>query len=151
MWSGTVETKNVKSLERSTYHLLKRAAQHAANLHSEKVGKHGLTQRQYAVLAAVDENEGISQTSLVELTSIDRSTLADMVGRLIAQGYVRRKRDKKDARRNVLKLTAAGKRGLQTVGPDIASVDRKLTRLIPKEHRKSFRAALKILAGHSND
>ncbi|VAV94821.1 Transcriptional regulator, MarR family [hydrothermal vent metagenome] len=151
MWSGTVETKNVKSLERSTYHLLKRAAQHAANLHSEKVGKHGLTQRQYAVLAAVDENEGISQTSLVELTSIDRSTLADMVGRLIAQGYVRRKRDKKDARRNVLKLTAAGKRGLQTVGPDIASVDRKLTHLIPKEHRKSFRAALKILAGHSNN
>lgn len=144
-----METKNVKSLERSTYHLLKKAAQQAGNFYSEKVGNHGLTQRQFAVLAAVDENEGISQTKLVELTSIDRSTLADMVGRLIAQGYVRRKRDKTDARRNVLKLTAAGKRGLQTVGPGIASVDRKLNSLIPKEHRKSFRAALKILADHS--
>ncbi len=146
-----METKNVKSLERSTYHLLKRAAQHAANLYGDKAGKHGLTQRQFAVLAAIDENEGTSQTRLVQLTSIDRSTLADMVGRLIAQGYVRRKRDKKDARRNVLKLTAAGKRGLQTVGPSIASVDRKLTSLIPAEHRKSFRAALKILARHSKE
>lgn len=143
------ENANVKQLERSTYHLLKRAAQHAANLHSDKVGKHGLTQRQFAALVAVDQNEGISQTQLVELTSIDRSTLADLVGRLIAQGYVRRKRDKNDARRNVLKLTAAGKRALQTASPGIASVDRKLTSIIPKEHRKSFRAALKILATQS--
>ncbi len=141
-----VESTIVKQLERSTYHLLKRAAKHAANLHGDKVGKHGLTQRQFAVLIAVDENEGLSQTMLVTLTSIDRSTMADLVGRLIAQGYIRRKRDKTDGRRNVLKMTAAGKRALQTAGPGIASVDRKLTSLIPKEHRKSFRAALKILA-----
>ena len=144
----TVKSRNVKSLERSTYHLLKRAAQNAANLYSEKAGKHGLTQRQFAVLVAMDENEGASQTQLVDLTSIDRSTLADMIGRLIAQGYVRRKRDKNDARRNVLKLTAAGKRGIEKVGPGLAGVDRRLTNLIPKEHRKSFRAALKILAAH---
>lgn len=146
-----METTNIKQLERSIYHLLKRAAQHAANLHNEKVGKYGLTQRQYAVLVAVEENEGTSQTQLVNLTSIDRSTLADLVGRLIAQGYVRRKRDKNDARRNVLKLTAAGKRALQTTGPGIASVDRKLTSLIPKEHRKSFRAALKVIATQPAD
>jgi len=146
-----VETTNIKQLESSIYHLLKKAAQHAANLHSDKVGKHGLTQRQYAVMVAIEENEGTSQIQLVSLTSIDRSTLADLVGRLIAQGYVRRKRDKNDARRNVLKLTAAGKRALQTASPGIASVDRKLTNLIPKEHRKSFRAALKIIAQQSTD
>ena len=131
--------------------MLKRAARHAANLHSEKVSDHGLTQRQFAALAALNENDGISQTQLVELTDIDRSTLADLVGRLIAQGYIRRKRDRNDARRNVLKLTAAGKRALQTVGPGIASVDRKLNSLIPKEHRKAFRAALKILADQPTD
>ena len=144
-----VETTNIKQLESSVYHLLKRASQHAANLHSDKVGKHGLTQRQFAVLVAIEENEGISQTLLVNLTSIDRSTLADLVGRLIAQGYVRRKRDKNDARRNVLKLTVPGKRALQTAGPGIAGVDRKLISLIPKEHRKSFRAALKVIAQQS--
>ena len=143
------DTPIVKQLERSTFHLLKRAAQHATNLHAGTIDKHGLTQRQFAVLLAVSENDGLSQTMLVALTSIDRSTLADLVGRLIAQGYIRRKRDKNDARRNVLKITAPGRRALQTAGPAIAKVDRKLTSLIPKEHRKSFRAALKILANHS--
>ena len=140
------QTSNVKQLERSTFQLLKKAAQNAANLYVEKVGKNGITQRQFAVLIAVNENIGISQTQLVELTSIDRSTLADLVGRLIAQGYLRRKRDKNDARRNVLKLSAAGKRALEDAEPSLSSVDRKLSSLIPKEHRKSFRLALKILA-----
>ncbi len=140
------EISNVKQLERSMFHLLKKAAQNAANIYAEKVGKNGVTQRQFAVLVAVNENIGISQTKLVELTSIDRSTLADLVGRLIAQGYLRRKRDKNDARRNVLKLSAAGKRALDVAEPGLSSVDRKLTSLIPKEHRKSFRLALKILA-----
>jgi len=140
------EPSNVKQLERSIFHLLKKAAQNAANIYVEKVGKDGITQRQFAVLIAVNENVGISQTQLVELTSIDRSTLADLVGRLIAQGYLRRKRDKNDARRNVLKLSAAGKRALDDAEPGLSSVDRKLSNLIPKEHRKSFRLALKILA-----
>lgn len=146
-----VKSTNIKQLDRSTYHLLKKAAQHAANLYSDKIGKHGLTQRQYAILTAIDQKEGASQTQLVELTSIDRSTLADVVARMISQGYIRRKRDKSDARRNVLKLTAAGKRAVETADPGIASVDRKLTSLIPKEHRKSFRAALKILASQSTE
>ncbi len=140
------EVSNVKQLERSMFHLLKKAAQNAANIYVDKVGKNGVTQRQFAVLVAVNENIGISQTKLVELTSIDRSTLADLVGRLIAQGYLRRKRDKNDARRNVLKLSAAGKRALDVAEPGLSSVDRKLASLIPKEHRKSFRLALKILA-----
>jgi DNA-binding MarR family transcriptional regulator len=146
-----MENTQVRQLERSTYHLLKRAAQHAANLYVDKVGKNGLTQRQFAVLLAVNEYEGVSQTKLVAMTGIDRSTMADLVGRLIAQGYVRRKRDKNDARRNVLKLTAAGKRALETAEPGVASVDRKLSNLIPKEHRKSFRAALKILSDLQKD
>lgn len=143
------QLSDVKQLERSTYHLLKRAAQHAANLYVDKVGKKGLTQRQFAVMLTIDKNAGLSQINLVSLTGIDRSTMADLVGRLIAQGYVRRKRDKNDGRRNVLKLTAAGKRALDSTGPGVASVDRKLTSLIPVEHRKSFRAALKILAEKS--
>lgn len=140
---------DIKQLEKSTYHLLKRAGQHAANLYVDKVGKNGLTQRQFAVLLAIDENSGLSQINLVALTGIDRSTLADLVGRLIAQGYVRRKRDKNDGRRNILNLTAAGKRALERAEPGVASVDRKLTSLIPVEHRKSFRAALKILASQA--
>ena len=61
--------KDVKQLSRSPYHLLKRAAQYAAHIYQGEVGKSGLTQRQYTVLLSVDQNEGLSQTSLVKMTS----------------------------------------------------------------------------------
>ena len=55
--------KDVKQLSRSPYHLLKRAAQYAAYVYQGEVGKAGLTQRQFTVLIAVDQNEGVSQTA----------------------------------------------------------------------------------------
>lgn len=144
------ESQQVKQLERSTYHLLKRAAQTASDLYADKVGRDGLTQRQFAVLVALKIHEGASQTALVKITGIDRSTMADLVARLISHGYLLRKRDKLDGRRNVLKLTAEGRRTLQRAEPGVASVDRKIASLIPKEHRKSFRAALKTLSDLQN-
>ena len=48
--------KDVKQLSRSPYHLLKRAAQYAAHIYQGEVGKSGLTQRQFTVLLAVDQN-----------------------------------------------------------------------------------------------
>ena len=45
----------------------------------------GLTPRQFAVLQTVEENDGISQTALSVRTGIDRSTLAELAARLIAQ------------------------------------------------------------------
>ncbi len=139
---------SIKQLENSTYNLLKRASQVAANIYLEKNGSGGLTQRQYVVLMAINHNDGISQAGLVDITGIDRSTMAELTGRLVAQGYIRSRKDKNDGRRNVLKLTAPGRRAMGEAGPCIASVDRKLSSLIPVEHRKSFRKALKMLADY---
>ena len=116
------QKNNAKRLEKSPYHLLKTAAQYAANIYMADVGKSGLTQRQYTVLAAVDGNDGVSQTDLVKITGIDRSTLADLISRLVAQGYLQRKRCKDDARTNNVRLTAAGRRTLQSAQPGAAEV-----------------------------
>jgi DNA-binding MarR family transcriptional regulator len=65
----------------------------------------GLTVPQLAVLVTVVENEGLSQTDLVERTGIDRSTLADIVKRLKGKGQLPRKRTKEDTRTYAVKLT----------------------------------------------
>jgi DNA-binding MarR family transcriptional regulator len=130
---------------------LKRAAQFAADVYMEHAGKDGLTQRQFTVLTVVDANEGVSQTQLVKLTGIDRSTLADMVSRLTAQGYLKRKRSKDDARINIVGLTAAGRKALSAVQPNAAAVDRKIMAEIPKENRKLFLDMLQMLADKSSD
>ena len=138
--------KDVKQLTRSAHHLLKRAAQYASTIYMDRVGKSGLTQRQYTVLAAVNEYEGASQTDLVKMTGIDRSTLADLVARLLAQGYLQRRRSKEDGRTNSVRITAAGKKILRTALPGADNSDRTLLHAIAPSLRKPFVEALSILA-----
>ena len=130
--------KDVKQFARSLSHLLKRAAQFANHIYMSEVGKSGLTHRQFTVLLAVDNNDGKSQTDLVKLTGIDRSTLADLVSRLLAQGYLQRKRSKEDGRTNAIRITTVGKKMLKMAQPGADEVDRLLSSIIPSADRKTF-------------
>jgi DNA-binding MarR family transcriptional regulator len=138
--------KDVKQFTRSPSHLLKRAAQYSNHIYMDAVGKSGLTHRQFTVLLAVDNNDGKSQTELVKVTGIDRSTLADLVARLLAQGYLQRRRTKDDGRTNAIRITAIGKKMLKTAQPGAEEVDRLLLSLVPGAERKGFVDNLSILA-----
>ncbi|MCK5744571.1 MAG: MarR family transcriptional regulator, partial [Oricola sp.] len=76
------------SLKNSPGHLLRRAQQYAHDLYSTEVGASGPTPRQYEVLHVVAANDGLSQTDLVRHTGIDRSTLADMIARMMKKGLL---------------------------------------------------------------
>jgi DNA-binding MarR family transcriptional regulator len=140
-------SKDAKTLARSFSHLLKRAVQYSVHRYNEEVGKSGLTHRQFTVLAAVDSNDGKSQTELVKITGIDRSTLADMVARLMAQGLVQRRRTKEDARTNSVRLTPQGKKMLKTAQSGAEDVDKHLLSMFPVAERKSLIDCLSELAG----
>jgi len=71
-----------------------------------------LTGTQLMALKAISENEGCSQTVVVEKTGIDRSTLADVVRRLMRTGMISRKRSRADSRTNVLTITETGTEAL---------------------------------------
>jgi hypothetical protein len=79
---------------RSPMHLLHRAHQAVGQVFVMGMQTNDPTPRQLAVLVAVTENEGLSQTDLVERTGIDRSTLADVVKRLKGNGLLQRRRTK---------------------------------------------------------
>ncbi|MGH9810564.1 MAG: MarR family winged helix-turn-helix transcriptional regulator, partial [Terriglobia bacterium] len=90
-----------------------------------------LTPRQLAVLVTVAQNEGLSQTGLVDRTGIDRSTLADIVRRLQKKGLIQRRRTKEDARAYAVKLTDEGKRVLRTAEPIARRVDDRILDALP--------------------
>ena len=99
----------------SIFHLLHRAAQRAdALLEAELKG--GLTARQAAVLAIIADNPGVNQTRIVDATGIDRSTTADLMKRLSDRGYVKRTRDRVDARAYRVQLTPKGQQELASRG-----------------------------------
>ena len=92
-------------LHRSPIHLLHRAGQCAGDIFHTEMKDGDLTPRQLAVLVTVANNEGLSQTGLVDRTGIDRSTLADIVRRMQRKGLLQRRRTKEDARAYAVKLT----------------------------------------------
>lgn len=122
--------------DRSIVHLLHRASQIAENGFTIGIGKDDLTVRQVILLAAVSENEGANQTIIGKKTGIDRSTLANMVQRLVKRGLVARRRKKKDSRAYALKLTEAGEHTLATSLPILETVEVDLlARLSIKQKR----------------
>jgi DNA-binding MarR family transcriptional regulator len=139
-------SKDAKAFARSFSHLLKRAVQYSVHCYMEEAGKSGLTHRQFTVLSAADAHEGKSQTELVRITGIDRSTLADLVARLMAQGYVQRRRTKEDARTNSIKLTPMGKKALKSAQSGADDVDKKLLSLFSVAERKGLVDCLTQLA-----
>jgi MarR family transcriptional regulator, temperature-dependent positive regulator of motility len=139
-------SKDAKTFARSFSHLLKRAVQFSVHCYMEEVGKSGLTHRQFTVLSAVDAHDGKSQTELVRITGIDRSTLADLIARLLAQGYVQRRRTKEDARTNAIKLTPAGKKMLKSAQSGADDVDKKLLAQFAAADRKTVLDALSVLS-----
>jgi DNA-binding MarR family transcriptional regulator len=138
--------KDAKPFARSFSHVLKRAVQYSVHCYMEETGKTGLTHRQYTVLSAVDAHEGKSQTELVRITGIDRSTLADLVARLLAQGYLQRRRTKEDARTNTVKLTTIGLKALKGAKSGAEDVDKKLLSHISASDRKTVMECLSALA-----
>ena len=134
------------ALERSPSHLLHRVLQLALDIYAVETGPVSITQRQYAVLAAVAADEGLSQTELVRATGIDRSTLADLVGRMIAKGYLARERSAEDARANTVKLGEAGRTALEATVPRVAAADHRILQLLGSKKREPFIEALRRLA-----
>jgi len=83
---------------------------HAVNqiMREHLVKSTGLTPSQILLLLALQENDGVSQTRLVKVSRIDRSTLADMVRRMLRSGHLSRKRTREDARAYAVRLTPLG-------------------------------------------
>jgi DNA-binding MarR family transcriptional regulator len=129
---------NASRLERSPIHLLHRAGQCAGDIFQLEMGGGDLTPRQYAVLVTVSQQEGLSQTHLVEKTGIDRSTLADIVRRMLKKGLLQRRRTKEDARAYAVKLTEEGWRSLKATDPVAKRVDDKILAVLPTNQRERF-------------
>jgi DNA-binding MarR family transcriptional regulator len=101
-----------------------------------------MTPRQYAVMKAVAVSTEPSQTTLVELTGVDRSTVADIVRRLVERGYLQRRRTRRDARMYALRITVKGHTALRDAEPAAQSTDERLLAALAPAERSAFIASL---------
>ena len=125
---------------------LRRASQVVDAVLTEILGALGITPSQVSVLQAVGAFPECSQQKLVDVTGIDRSTIADVVKRLVKCGLIARRRTKQDARVYALKLTAEGERVMREGSKAVEKTDMAIAGILTA--RASFGAHLQqIIAG----
>ena len=129
-------------LESSLTHLVHRVGQCATDAFQRYAGNQQITARQFAVLMAIARMDGASQMDVVKLTGIDRSTLADMVGRMLGRGLIERQRSKLDGRAYCLSLTQEGKAALERSIPAATRADEYLLATLEGEKREQLVRAL---------
>src|SRR5882762_2321415 len=140
---GPKKTDSGFDLSQAPSHLLRRCVQYANDLFSHEPGASDLTKQQFTVLAAVERNEGMSQTDLVTITGIDRSTLAEMIRRMIEKGLLDRERTENDQRANSVRIAMAGKKALRGARSASDRVERTLLSGLNAADRARF---LKMLS-----
>ncbi|HWD28729.1 MAG TPA: MarR family winged helix-turn-helix transcriptional regulator [Rhizomicrobium sp.] len=146
MTKGQRKSNGSFALSDSPSHLLKRCSQFFGDLYAHEAGSGELTKQQFTLLAALEHNDGVSQTALVEITGIDRSTLAEMVRRMLEKGLLSRERTEEDQRANAVAISASGRKALRAARTASERAEKALLDPLPPTERQKFVKLLGLVA-----
>lgn len=130
-----------------TGHLLRHAQQLHQALWNSEVSTE-VSSVQFAALLIVELRPGLSQAELCSELDLDRSTVADLLERMVRRGLLTREQSTEDRRRKVLTITARGTETLTALDPDVKRVDALLTESISTAERDALRALLRRMLAH---
>ncbi|MEX0791391.1 MAG: MarR family transcriptional regulator [Actinomycetota bacterium] len=106
----------------------------------------GLTMRQYAVLRALEANQGLSQAALGERLQIDASSIVLVLDDCQKAGWTERRPDPSDRRRYALHLTPAGRRATLRARDAASRAQEQLFAPLSPEQRSELSELLTLLA-----
>ena len=131
----------------SLIHQLHRASQLSDELFKAEAADQKITPRQCAVLAVVAANNGLSQQSIVNLTGIDRSTVADIVRRMIQINLLSRQRAKGNGngRAYSIAITDHGQEILKRATESARRAEKALLAKLGPDHADAFKKSLAML------
>ncbi|WP_063796140.1 MarR family winged helix-turn-helix transcriptional regulator [Streptacidiphilus griseoplanus] len=126
-------------------HLIRVAQQVHTRLWAEQVGAE-LTAPQFGVLLALALEPGSDQRTVGERASLDKATMAEMVGRLVRRGLVLRRRDPADGRRKLLALSPSGAQQVREATAGVVRVQRMLFEPLDQTEQQDLVALLGRIA-----
>src|SRR5262245_11120028 len=100
--------KNPLPIESDFLFLIYDVAQLVRRQADQRARSHGMTRAQWAVLARLEREPGITQSRLAALTDVEPITIGRLVDRLEATGLIERQPDPDDRRIWRLRLTPKG-------------------------------------------
>jgi MarR family transcriptional regulator, lower aerobic nicotinate degradation pathway regulator len=128
--------------------LLTQTAMHADRLVNQGLAGADARKWHYAVLAALQEFGPASQAALSRRTGIYRSDLVAVTNELAGRGLIERTPDPDDRRRNVITLTAQGRRYLRRLDKLVATLQDDLLAPLTQPERDQLVQLLARLLDH---
>jgi DNA-binding MarR family transcriptional regulator len=130
--------------------LIVQAALVANRLVAEELAAVGLRRHHYAVLATLAELGPASQSSLSDRSAIDRADMVQALDELVERELVERAPDATDRRRNVVSITASGRRELSKLDRVVAAIqERLLAALSSRERGQLARLLGRVVDSHA--
>src|ERR1700749_1323693 len=133
-------------LSEAPSHLIRRCQQFYGDLYAREAGGKELTKQQFILLCALEQNDGATQTALVEITGIDRSTLAEMVRRILEKGLLSRERTEEDQRAHAVAISPAGRKALRSARNATDRAEKAFLEVLPLPDRQKFIRSLMQIA-----
>jgi DNA-binding MarR family transcriptional regulator len=130
--------------------LLTQTAGHAGRLVADGFSAVGARGYHYRLLATLAEFGPASQATLGRRSGIHVSDLVATINELAERELVERTPDPGDRRRNIVSLTAAGKRQLRRLEKQLAETQDRLMAPLSPEERQRLTELLSRLLDHHN-
>jgi DNA-binding MarR family transcriptional regulator len=127
-------------------YLMKHAQQQLLQAAGPAMAPFGIDGRELTVLSLLAAGLPLSQQEAAEQLGVDRTTMVALVDALEAKGLVGRERSAQDRRKNIVRLTAAGRRCLRDAGEAREKAEREFLAPLGDELSLQFVRALQILA-----
>jgi len=130
-------------------YLLKHAQQSLMVAAAPALAPYGIDGRELAVLAVLGGDVPLSQQEAAGQLGVDRTTMVALVDVLQDKGLVERRRSAQDRRKNIVELTAAGRRCLAGAGQARDRAERRFLAPLGDAEAARFVRALQTLAAAS--
>ncbi|MFC7384755.1 MarR family winged helix-turn-helix transcriptional regulator [Sphaerisporangium rhizosphaerae] len=134
-------------LRRKPSWLINRASARAHRLIKETMAAAGGHAYHFAILAALEEFGPDSQVQIGQRCGIDQSDMHTMLNELVEQGHVARAPDPADRRRNLVTLTAAGRRRLEDLDATLTGVQHDILDALSATERDTLTGLLTRILG----
>jgi DNA-binding MarR family transcriptional regulator len=109
-----------------------------------------ITPRQFGILLTLHQNGTLTLTELARNISVDRSTLSEMIGRMVRKRLISKTENGADARSAKVAITPEGKSVLLKIIAGAMQQQRELLAPLPKSERARFVRNLKLIARYDN-
>jgi len=132
-------------LDSLTGFLLRCASNIADSSYYKQVGNAEITPRQLAVVLSLRNGGPMTQAALSAVTRMDRSTINEMVPRMIERNLISKSNSPDDKRAIHLSITSHGLQTLKGVLPATILSQEIILAPLPKEYRRIFKHCLEMI------